>query len=273
MSRLREKNELFIKLGALFGPLQRLVERPQDYNEQEKAEIIARFAFEKEEMNRRFGVFAAGQAGHDYHIERRLFIRTLGYLLNDFSTGVDLSEAVSSKLALAQSAIAAIPIPSESVILDAGSPFSTYCILKDLCESDATNELIWIDAYLDSTIFHRYLRGVREDVSVTLVTEEPRTGSRRDQQRWNEFLDISRLYSQERGNHYRLVVYQAGVLHDRWVCFDAKRVFSLGGSVKDASNRQYFTLARLDSSPENLQKIQAHVGGPEYFGPSGPNHR
>ena len=46
MNRLQEKYGLFSKLGALFGPLQRLVEHPEQYNEQERAQTIARFCDE-----------------------------------------------------------------------------------------------------------------------------------------------------------------------------------------------------------------------------------
>ncbi len=43
MDRLQEKYGLFLKLGALFGPLQHLIEHPDQYNEQEKTQTIARY--------------------------------------------------------------------------------------------------------------------------------------------------------------------------------------------------------------------------------------
>jgi hypothetical protein len=143
----------------------------------------------------------------------------------------------------------------------------------DLCETDATSALVWIDAYLDASIFRRYLRDVQPQVRVTLVTSEPKAG-KHDKGRWAEFLDVSRLYAHEHDQaHYRLVVHRDS-LHDRWILFDGKRLYGLGGSAKDAGNKQYFTLARLDGSPENLKVIQDHVDtGIEYFGPNTPHHR
>ena len=101
---------------------------------------------------------------------------------------------------------------------------------------------------------------------------EPKSSaSRKDKTRWDEFLDVSQLYAQERGTlNYRLIVHPN--LHDRWLLLDQSRVFQLGGSLKDAG-RKAFTITQLDTSPENLAKIQNHVSqGEELFGPSTPQH-
>jgi hypothetical protein len=84
---------------------------------------------------------------------------------------------------------------------------------------------------------------------------------------------VSRLFAQERGpDRYRLIVNPN--LHDRWVVFDEKRIYSLGGSAKDAGYRDYFTIASVDASPANLQAIQDQINnGVEWFGPKCPNHK
>jgi hypothetical protein len=277
MNRLQEKNQLIFKLGALFGPLLSLMEKPEEYDEQERVEVIARYCAEYPEFRREFRKFTQSQPGYDFIVQYERLGGAFDEIQQKLNQGFyQLDVFIPTQLEVAQAAITSIPIPANSVILEAGTPFSTYSVLKDLCEADAINSLTWIDAYIDSSIFHRYLRGVRDTCSVTIVTSELRKGTgSSDLRRWNEFLDISRLYARERGvDRYRLVAHPAGVLHDRWACFDGKRIYTLGGSAKDAGSRQYFTLARLDASAENLDKIKKHAdGGTEYFGINTPIHR
>jgi hypothetical protein len=99
------------------------------------------------------------------------------------------------------------------------------------------------------------------------------TTPKRDKSRWAELLDVSRLYASEHGQTvYRLIVHPDS-LHDRWLLFEKKWLYTVGGSAKDAGETQHFTIAALDSSQQNLAQIQAHIdGGTEYFGPSTPNH-
>ena len=77
MDRLQQKNSLFIKLGALFGPLLKLVEHPDQYNYQERAETIARYSAEYNNLINEFNEFAQGQPGHYYRIEFNKFSAAL----------------------------------------------------------------------------------------------------------------------------------------------------------------------------------------------------
>lgn len=275
MDRLQQKNEFFVKLGALFGPLQRLAGSPESYDEQERTEIIARYCAEYPRLKDQFRTFSQSLPGHDYVIQYQRFQEALDTTMYDLKADKqELGDILCRGLTQAKAAIAAIPIPRDATIQEAQTPFSTYCKLKDLVEADATSSLVWIDAYMASSIFSRFLRNVRSAISVTLVTCEPKpTAGKRDQNRWTSFLDVSRLYALECGaTRYRLVVH-GGLLHDRWLLLDNKRLYALGGSAKDAGDKQYFTIARLDASPENVKKIQAHVNtGTEYFGVNTPQH-
>lgn len=69
MDRLQQKNSLFIKLGALFGPLLKIVENPDQYDEQKKSETIARYFAEYSLLVKEFRYFASGHPGHFYLIE------------------------------------------------------------------------------------------------------------------------------------------------------------------------------------------------------------
>jgi hypothetical protein len=273
MDRFQQKNSLFIKLGALFGPLLKIVENPDQYDEQKKSETIARYFAEYSLLVKEFRYFASGHPGHFYLIEFSKFQGALEGLQRKLLSNAALVEAIKEQFTAAQAALDAISVPRTSVILEAGSPFTAYCKLKELCEADATSSLVWLDPFLSASIFHRFLSSVRATVPVTLVTREPATqAGKRDQARWTEFIDISRLYGQERGPAlYRLIIQPN--LHDWWIIFDEKRIYGLGGSAKDAGDKDYFTIASVEATSENLQKIQTHIdSGTELFGPTTPHH-
>jgi hypothetical protein len=275
MDRARQKSELLMKLGALFGPLDSLVAAPADYDEQERAEIIARYCAEYPQLILEVRTFCMAQAGHKYSIQETRFVRALAGVELDLLNHRDLGSILPVAKSDARSAVDEVPVPRDSVILDANSPFAAYCKIRDLCETEATKEMAVVDAYMDATIFHRFLRYVRPASAITLVTSELKpTAGPRDHRRHAELLDVSRLFAQERDTvHYRLLLQPAGVLHDRWMRFDNKRLINLGGSSKDAGDRQYFTIAHLDPTPGNLQKFQEHIdSGAEYYGPATPTH-
>ena len=277
MDRLQEKNNLFVKLGALFGPLMRLAEYPDEYDYQERAATLARYFAEYGRLASEISKFCKGQPGHSYSIEESKAIDALHGVHSNLLVYGDLKkfeDIITGAFSQARDAIAAIPVPTTSVILEAGSPFTAYCRLRELCECDANVSVTWIDAFISSSVFNRYLSALGANVGVTLVTSEPGANAgRRDRDRWSDFLDISRLFSRERGQAlYRLVVHPS--LHDRWVVFDEKRIYSLGGSSKDAGDANYFTIAAVEASKANLDQIQAHIrSGVEYFGPQNANHQ
>jgi hypothetical protein len=273
--RLREKHDLLVKLGVLFGPLLHLIEHEDQYDLQDVSEAIARYCAEFPALQNDFRMFSNGQPGHSYAVEHKKFFIALQevqtHLSND--SGRSLEDIVRAALHTARSAIDAVPIPRTSVILEAGTPFTAYRKLRELCEADVTKSLAWLDPFLDATIFTRYLIGVRRGTSVTLLSSEPRANAgQREKQRWAGLLEASRLYAQEYGaNAYRFL--QLADLHDRWVVLDDKRIYSLGGSVKDAAARDYFTITSVEASPMNLDRLQRHLAAAtELFGPSVPVH-
>ena len=73
MDRLQQKNSLLVKLGALFGPVQRLIEHADEYDEQEKAETVARYCAEFPKLTVEFEAFSKGQPGHVYAIQNQRF--------------------------------------------------------------------------------------------------------------------------------------------------------------------------------------------------------
>jgi len=274
MDRLDAKLDMLLKLGRLFGPLERLIETPEDFDEQERAETLARYFAEYPKLNDECRAFSIGQTGHNYQIEFEKFFNALYGVANRLKNGHALEDVVRENLKIARDAIQAIPVPRSSVILKAGTPFTAFCRLRSLCEADAKNSLIWFDPYFGANIFHRYLQFVSNDVRVTLVASEPgQRAGRANRDRWDEFLDVSRLFAAERGHDkYRLEI--ADSLHDRWLVLDDKRIYSVGGSAKDAASTDVFTITSVEPSAANLQCIADTIeNSDEWFGPDSHTHR
>ena len=106
---------------------------------------------------------------------------------------------------------------------------------------------------------------------VTLVTlPESSLKTKRDHERHNAFVEISRLFAKERSPElYRLVAHSS--FHDRWLQCD-NRIFSLGGSIKDI-NKGAFTVSHLSGSAENSMEIERSIqDGVELFGPNCTTH-
>jgi len=273
MDRLREKHDFLIKLGMLFGPLQRLAESPEAPDPGDLRQAIAQYAFGHRVLLREFSGFSRGQPGHSYAIERRQFELALQSAQTRLGRGEDLSLVVKEALESAQRAIESIPVPKTPVILEAGSPFTAHCRIRSLCEAAAARSIIWFDPYFDATVFHRYLQFVKTGVDVILVASEPaaRAGPK-NHDRWRDFVDISRLFAKDRGpNEYRLLV--AASLHERWLVLDEREIYLLGGSAKDAASKDFFTIGNVDASAHNFQQIKDIIdAAEEWFGPSSPNH-
>lgn len=274
MDRLEAKLDMFIKLGHLFGPLDRLIKSPEDFDGHERAETLARYFAEYPVLNEEFRAFSVGQPGHNYMIEFEKFFNALYGVANRLRAGAALEDVVNESVKNARDAIYAIPVPRSSVILEAGTPFTAFCRLRSLCEADTKYSLTWFDPYFGPSIFHRYLRLVDHSVSVILVAAEPSVNAgRANRERWESFLDISRLFASERGpNFYRLVV--ANSLHDRWLVLDGKRIYAIGGSAKDAAAKDVFTITGIEASDTNLQRINDITdSATEWFGPTSHTHR
>lgn len=274
MDRLDAKLDMLLKLGRLFGPLEHLIEAPEDFDEQQRAETLARYFAEYSKLKEECRAFSRGQPGHNYQIEREKFFNALNGVADRLRNGHALEDVVRENLKIARDAIQAVPVPRSSVILEAGTPFTAFCRLRSLCEADAKHSLTWFDPYFGASIFHRYLQFVDKDVPVTLIASEPgQCAGRANKERWDSFLDISRLFAEERGHDkYQLVV--ADSLHDRWLVLDEKRIYSIGGSAKDAASRDVFTITGVDPSVANLKCIRDTIdNGDEWFGPTAQTHR
>ncbi len=257
MDRKKEQAELIFMLGQLFGPLIDIEQIPNQYEPWEISKALARFFHNRPKFQRVFFNFTTSEPGHDYLIEQAEGVRQIGNLehwaaqnSNDIKKLLNL---FIEKRQLLLDIILSIPVSTNSVILDAHTPFSTYCFIKDRCMS-VKDRLVWVDRYMDASLFYRFLRDVPIKAKVILITwPSSKMQSNKDKSRFAEFIDISKLYASERGQLlYRLVANEA--IHDRWLCCD-KQIFALGGSIKDAGDNDYFTVSSVEATDKNTNKI------------------
>jgi hypothetical protein len=143
--------------------------------------------------------------------------------------------------------------------------------VKDIC-STAKNQIVWQDRYFTHTTFHRFLSDVPASTSITLVTwPKSKCRGAKDERRYEEFLDISRLFALERGpSGYRLVTDED--FHSRWLRCD-NTLFNLGDSIKELGEGTTFTIGKLDPTPENFKHLDESINrGTELFGPTNTSH-
>lgn len=273
MNRKREQADLLFKLGQFLGPPLKVAENPANYDHDERTRIMARVYSEATPFMQQVNQFVRGEKGHYYSAQHELIHAAVNMLSPPTFKGGDdnriLLEVVNQVIKIVQDAILCVPVPVDSTIYEARTPFTTYCFVKDLC-STVRDKAVWLDRYFDQTVFHRFFTETPRTAQVTLVTlPGANLTQKKDKERHAEFMDISKTFAAERGPQgYRLIA--NGTFHDRWLRCD-DRLFVLGGSIKDLAKP--FTISRLDSTPDNLKHFDDVVaGGTEVFGPNQPIH-
>lgn len=275
MDRKKEQAELIFMLGQLFGPLLDIAQNPDQYEPWEISKTLAKFFHNRPKFHQAFLDFTTSEPGHNYLIEWGEGANLIGNIENwaarCSNDNKKLLNLFIEKRQLILDIILSIPVSTNSAILDAHTPFSTYCFIKDRCMT-VKDRLVWVDRYMDASLFYRFLRDVPIKAKVILITwPSSRMQSNKDKSRFAEFIDISRLFASERGpSFYRLVANED--IHDRWLCCD-KQILALGGSIKDAGHNDYLTVSSVEASDKNINKIdELASNGQEIFGPSQTNH-
>jgi len=253
-----------------------MVEHPDSYDQDERTRVLARYFAEADSFQRSVTVFAESERGHNYWAA----CGRVNAAMNLFSGGVVTGEPGDDKKLFGSirelhrqlfEAVQSVPVSVQSSIHEAHTPFSTYCLVKDLCSTSRTR-VVWMDRYFDQSLFHRYFTDVPARTPITLVTwPESKCSSARDRDRYKAFMDVSKLFAAERGPAgYRLVTNED--FHDRWLRCDEK-LFVLGGSIKDLGKDTTFTISKLDTTAENVRQFDEPVtGGTEVFGPTNTTH-
>ena len=273
MDRQKEKSELIYKLGLLLCPLQDVVDRPDQHDDASRRRAAAMFNGNLDAFTKAAAAFAVGEPGLVYQTELSAIVGAAFGLRGDLEHKLHDTETLRGSLDLHRdriiAAIGSIPVSAVTEIFEAATPFSTYCRIKDICQS-ATTKLVLVDRYLDASVFYRYLRDVPPGVQVTLVRVPPKNRQSPD---YLQFIDVSHLYADERGpDGYQLVEQSDKKVHDRWLQCDGL-LWQLGPSFKDAGAASRATLTPLIANDENLQVIADVIAtGTELFGPGHLTH-
>jgi hypothetical protein len=273
MNRKRQQAEILFQAGQLFGPMLKMVENPESYDQDERTRILARYFADVQRFVGNFREFINGEPGHIYEGQYFKAMERIGPFgsIAGLSSFEHLADAVKALSAAVFDAIYSIPVPIDSSIHEAHTPFSTYCLVKAMC-STARARIDWMDRYFDATLFGRYFVDVPETSVITLVTwPESRCTGAKDRQRYTDFMGVSRLYALERGpDKYRLMT--AEDFHDRRLRCDDKMLL-LGDSIKDLGKNSTFTTSRLDDTDDNRRNFdEAIARATEVFGPTNTAH-
>lgn len=250
----------------------RLAENPDAFDSDERTRILARFVYDSEKFQPAFNKFCRSEPGHLYDAQSTYVSVALRTFINQSHKEPDQVLARIPKLGDELFGIlSSIPVPVESAIHAAQTPFSVYCLLQELCTT-VQKKIVWLDRYFDHRVFHRFFAETPKSVEIVLVTwPESKCRSKNDQNRYDQLLDVSRLFAQERGvGGYRLVTNEN--IHARWLrCDDG--LFNLGDSINALGTRVDFTVSKLDSTAENFSQIDSRLtSGVELFGPSQTTH-
>ena len=267
-SRKEQQAELLIRFGALIAPMEELVDYPDEQTAQTRAKGSAKFAHDCEEFVHLLRDFTRGEPGHNYTVEYSQIVGRLNLFTGQMVSFRDDTEKLRAELLDLQGTvignISAIPCELDSEILEAGSPFTAFERIRSICET-ARQQLIIVDPYMGQETVRRYFHGISEKVSVTVVTKH------RDRDEFRDFLDVSRLFADERGqSRYRLMYHPD--LHDRYLKCD-ETVYHLGGSLKDAGRKSGYTVSKIMVASDGEAEVVELLGeSREQFGPSKSSH-
>lgn len=146
-------------------------------------------------------------------------------------------------------ALAKVPPPPFSVTLAAGTPFSAYLLILRLVEA-ATQYLYIADAYLDASIFDRYLYRAKDTVCVSLRTNPANWKNRgwKEQFEQAEALFVAQHSSYDRADrtdlHARYIITETGA-------------WRIDGSIKDVAATKDCPIHTI--RPEERDKVVADL--------------
>lgn len=273
MGRKELQAQLLYELGLLISPIQHIVDNPQSYNEQTRSRAGARFFHDQANLLAKVFDFTKSEEGYLYAREQssilQLWDNLRGRVKDHLDDHVKLGECINKYVPAIRHELLRIPVEPDALVLQPNTPFTSFNILRDVFEC-CSRSIIMIDRYLDSGVFYRYLRHVDPNVSCTLVTWSQQkyvsTGSN-----WNELMDISRLFANERGaTMYKLVANEN--IHDRWLYVD-NQIYSVSGSIKDAGKKAEIVITPIASSTQIASSISNAIHtGVELFGSNHPQH-
>ena len=272
MNRKEQQEELIYKVGLLLRPIEDVIARPDDFDADARARLRAQFHVDHQRLSNELNAYCKSEPGHEYSMESHDIQTPLAHMNNHVrkmlvDRPTELGQLIADKRRELIRAIGAVPTTVDSTIYESSTPFSTYCRLRELCGA-VSSTLVFCDRYIAESIFHRYLSIVSPHVQITLLTwPRSKHGNKKP---YDDFIDVSRLFAQERPGKYRLLT--EPTFHDRLLRCD-DQLFHLGGSIKDAGRVSVYTLSKVDATPKNFKRLDDLLAlANEVFGPTNTTH-
>ena len=119
-----------------------------------------------------------------------------------------------------------------SVAIEKGFVFDYFDEIRKVI-SVATNDVFFVDPYLDADFVSRYLPHVRSDIEIRLLCSK----------KMGTLLPAVKLFNQQ--NTTRIQVRSNTGLHDRYLIIDGKDCYQSGASFKDGAKASPTTLTQI----------------------------
>lgn len=170
----------------------------------------------------------------------------LGLSLAKFrgSNGLESSNGFKEVVTLLQQARHSLrmkTIGPVSVAINNGGVFDYFDELRKIIET-ATNDLYFIDPYLDAEFVSRYLGSVAKNVNIRLLARE----------KIETLIPAVQSFSAQHGAH--ILLRTSPGFHDRYVIVDGANCYQSGASFKDGAKKSPTTLTQITDAFPAVQK-------------------
>lgn len=128
----------------------------------------------------------------------------------------------------------------KSFLIEAGNTYTYFENIRKIISS-ATEEIMFIDPYLDADFVEKYIPQVRGGVFIKLFTSDNKI---------TKLLPAIKLYKQQTQIDVELRTHNA--LHDRWVINDQSECFQSGASIKDGAKNSSTVITQITDTSDIL---------------------
>lgn len=131
-----------------------------------------------------------------------------------------------------------------SVSISQGRPFDYFDEIRKII-SAATNEVFFIDPYLDADFIDQYLPHIKPHVKIRLLGGTARKKT---------FVPAIKLYMEQEPNPIEVKLSKTG-MHDRYIFVDNNSCYHSGTSFKDGTRKSPTTLSQITDASAVLKSI------------------
>jgi hypothetical protein len=249
-TKAEQRTKLYVKFGQLLAGLREMAVRPSPPTSAEYRIAQAKFRPDQGDWQQhartfaKIGDYTFDRESHDIIYPVAEVCEVLGEIarstFDDYRKQQTLKQNLDNYERQTLTAIDAVPIEWEAKLSAERTPFSTSLAIKDAMRT-GKRRMDYFDRYINSDFFELYVRDLRRDIEIRLVTTpgDARYGVQ-------SITALSRLAAQEFAS-FQLFQCQPAALHDRNLRID-NQIFALGSGASNVQN--YPTnFTPSDSSP------------------------